>query len=546
LRDRDFPEVSPSVINKMTLKNESFLLLVLLLLCFLLFFFHLGARPLWDRDEGEHASTSKEMLLSGDWVTPKLNGENFYDKPVLHYWFVAVSFLLFGITEFAARLPAALLGLGGVLITCALGRRMFGPTAGFLAGVILATSPEYYMLSRTVVHDISLVFFITLALFFFYQGFHEERHRKRSFLLFYASLGFAVLAKGPVGIVLPALIVGLFLILTKRLGFLREMEMGWGLLIFLAVAAPWYVLVSARNADYGSYFFIKNNVMRFLSPRAQHRGPLYYYFPALFGGLFPWSCFLPMALIGAFRGLLRKENEARLFLVLWVLVTFLFFSIARSKLSTYILPLFPAVSLLVGGLWSDLWHTPTPELQKGFVSSVVPVLGILLAGLLYLWLGPPLRLQTKFGVDVVGKSYLVLWMLGGIALSLSFLLRKRVEVSFMTLAGTMVSILIFVDLAVLPSINPYLSTRDLVQGMDRMVPAGEKLAYFPSLEGAGLFYTDRRALVLKTPQELKRYLSSDQRVFCMISRNWYYEVDGLQQMSTIVASQGYKLIISNK
>jgi 4-amino-4-deoxy-L-arabinose transferase-like glycosyltransferase len=348
----------PFMIKKMNLKDETLFLLALLLLCSFLFFFHLGARPLWDRDEGEHASTSKEMLLSGDWVTPKLNGENFYDKPVLHYWFVAVSFLIFGITEFAARLPAALLGLGGVLITYGLGRRMFGPTAGFLAGVILATSPEYYMLSRTVVHDISLVFFITLALLFFYRGFQEEKHRRRRFLLFYVFLGFAVLAKGPVGIVLPAVIVGLFLILTKRPGFLREMEIGWGLLIFLAVAAPWYVLVSARNADYGSYFFIKNNVMRFLSSRAQHRGPLYYYFPALFGGLFPWSCFLPLALIGAFRGLLKKGNEARLFLVLWVAVTFLFFSVARSKLSTYILPLFPAVSLLVGGLWSDL--TPGP------------------------------------------------------------------------------------------------------------------------------------------------------------------------------------------
>jgi hypothetical protein len=161
-------------------------------------------------------------------------------------------------------------------------------------------------------------------------------------------------------------------------------------------------------------------------------------------------------------------------------------------------------------------------------------------------MGPPLRLQTKFGVDVVGKSYLVLWLLCGIALSLSFLLRKRVAVSFLTLAGTIASILIFVDLAILPSIDPYLSTKDLVQKMDRMVPPGEKLAYFPSLEGAGLFYTDRRALVLRTSEELKRYLSSERRVYCMISRNWYYEVDGLQQMSTIVASQGNKLIISNR
>ena len=234
-----------------------------------------------------HASTSKDMVLSGDWITPTFNGENFYDKPILHNWLVSLSFLIFGFTEFAARLPSAILGLGGVIITYLLGRKMFGPVVGLLSGVILATNVEYTLLSRIVVHDISLCFFMTLALFFFYQGFMDERHRRRSFLLFYASLGFAVLAKGPVGAVLPGLIIGLFLILKKKLGFLKEMEIGWGILIFLVVAAPWYILISLRNSDYGWYFFIHNNLMRFLNPRAQHHQPFYYYFLALIGWFFP-------------------------------------------------------------------------------------------------------------------------------------------------------------------------------------------------------------------------------------------------------------------
>src|SRR5512135_3040285 len=112
----------------MNMKKAFFHLFLLLLLCFALFFFRLGARPLWDVDEGMHASTSKDMVLSGDWVTPTFNGQNFYDKPVLHNWFVAVSFLVFGFTESAARLPSAILGLGGVLLTYLLGRKMFGPS----------------------------------------------------------------------------------------------------------------------------------------------------------------------------------------------------------------------------------------------------------------------------------------------------------------------------------------------------------------------------------------------------------------------------------
>jgi 4-amino-4-deoxy-L-arabinose transferase-like glycosyltransferase len=143
-------------------REDIFHILLLVVLCLVLFFFHLGARPLWDTDEGMHASTSKGMVLSGDWITPTFNGENFYDKPVLHNWFVSISFLIFGFTEFAARLPAAILGLGGVILTYLLGRRMFSPVAGFLSGAILATNVEYAMLSRTVVHDISLCIFVTL------------------------------------------------------------------------------------------------------------------------------------------------------------------------------------------------------------------------------------------------------------------------------------------------------------------------------------------------------------------------------------------------
>ena len=201
-----------------TRKKEIFFVLILLSLCFLLFFFRLGTPPLWDGDEGMHAATSKDMVLSGDWITPTLNGEKFYDKPVLYNWFVSLSFLVFGFNEFAARLPSALLGTGCVLIVYLLARGMFGPTAGLLSGVFLATSGEQMILSRVVVHDIALAFFMTLSLFFFYAGFKREQGRKRYFLLFYASAGFAVLAKGPVGILLPVLIIGLFLLLGE----------GWG------------------------------------------------------------------------------------------------------------------------------------------------------------------------------------------------------------------------------------------------------------------------------------------------------------------------------
>ena len=163
-------------------KDEVRLVVILVALCLVVFFFRLGASPLWDIDEGMHAATAKEMVLTGDWITPRHNGEPFYDKPPLFNWLTALSFQVLGFTELAARLPAALLGLGCVVVTYLLGRRIFDPATGFLGGAILATSILFVILARAVVHDMSLAFFMTLTLFLFYMGLEDEERGRRWFL----------------------------------------------------------------------------------------------------------------------------------------------------------------------------------------------------------------------------------------------------------------------------------------------------------------------------------------------------------------------------
>jgi 4-amino-4-deoxy-L-arabinose transferase-like glycosyltransferase len=370
-------------------KKETLFVITLIVTCLILFFFGLGAVPIQDIDEAMHAATSKDMVLSGDWVTPRYNGENFYDKTPLYNWLAAISFLLFGFTEFAARLPAALLGSGCVLITYWLARRMFGPVVAFLSALVLATSAEYMVLSRVVVHDISLAFFVTLALTLFFVGYKNEKHRKPAFLFGYAALGFAVLAKGPVGVVLPMMIIGLFLICKGQLRFLKEMQIGWGLFIFLAVAAPWYILMSVRNPDYSEYFFLKQNIGSFLSQQSRHPKPFYYYIPVLMGGFFPWSLFLPLALFRALRSKTALHGDGTIFALIWFGVIFIFFSMASSKLGTYILPLFPAAALLVGVLWKDLLYASNHVLHKGVFYSYLPFAAIMPPALIYLLLFPP-------------------------------------------------------------------------------------------------------------------------------------------------------------
>jgi len=527
-------------------RNEIALVTILLLLCLTLLFFRLGARPLWNIDEGKHASTSKDMVLSGDWVTPTLNGKNFYDKPILYNWLAALSFILFGFTEFAARFPAALLGLGCVIITYLLGRRMFGPVVGFLGGVILATSPEYVILSRAVVHDISLVFFVTLALFSFYLAFTSEGHRKRYVLLFYVSSGFAVLAKGPVGVVLPALIIGLFLILKGRLRFLKQMQIGLGTLVFLAVAAPWYILISLKNSDYAVYFFIQQNLMNFLASKIGHPQPFYYYIPFLLGGFFPWSFFLPLAFIRALRGRLKELDDRVLFLVLWFAAVFLFFSVASSKLPTYILPSFPAAALLVAGLWHDLISAPAPELRKGFFYSYVPIAAILPLALAYILINPPVHVASESGIDLF-QIHVIAFTIVGIA-SLSFLmfLRKQYKAFFSLNAVMVVSgVMLFIVLLV-PLINPYRSSKRLAQKLDVMTPPGEDLVFYRKLRDTALFYTNRRARILHLPSQLVEYMTSNKRAFCIIQKKDFQELDKLKEISRVLDQEGKDLLISTR
>ena len=295
-----------------------------------------------------HAATSKDMVLSGDWTTPTLNGEPFFDKPAFHNWLVALSFVVFGVTEFAARLPNAMLGLGCVLVAYLMGRRLYGPGAGFLGAVVLATAAEFFVLSRTVVHDMSLTFFVTLGFALWFIGYSKNAKERRWFLLSYAAFGGAMLAKGPIGVLLPGAVVFLFLLARRELHFLGRMSLGWGLLIGLLVATPWYLAVSLRNPDYARYFFIELNFGSFLSEAAHHPEPFHYYLPVLLVGFIPWSFFLPAALVRVWQRKGEDTHGGTVFLLLWAGLYLAFFSAAESKLATYILPVFPATGVAGG------------------------------------------------------------------------------------------------------------------------------------------------------------------------------------------------------
>ena len=519
---------------------------MLVAICLFLFFFKLGSRALWDHDEGMHAAMARNMVVTGDWVTPTFNGEGFYDKPALFNWLGAASFELLGFTELAARLPSAVLGFACVLLTYLLGKKMFGSSVGFLGGLILATSGLFMVLSRAVQYDIVLCFFTTLSLFFFYSGVVDEKHRRRYFLLFYVATAFAVLAKGPLGLVIPALVVGPYLLLSRRLGLLREMQLGWGVLIVAAVASPWYILMAVRNDDYLAHFFLGQNLGYFLSAESRHPEPFYFYLLVLPGLLFPWTAFLPLAIYRPLRDPQSRTKDPIRFLLIWVIVIFVFFSLAVSKLETYLLPLFPAVALLIALLWDELLTTGNEGLRRGLFWFHLPIVALSLAAVVYIWLFPPLEKSLRYGFDQNVLLALAIPIAGFLTASLWLLWGRRYAACLAALVGVMVAGLVAFTTVLAPATDPYRSTKQLALNLDPRLPPGEEIVFFSRLRDSALFYTGRGAVVFKDPQNLDDYFAEPGRAFCLVEDRYLSKLDEIAGRFTVIEKVGNKVLLSDE
>jgi 4-amino-4-deoxy-L-arabinose transferase-like glycosyltransferase len=312
------------------------------------FFQFLGRFPLIEPDEGRYSEIPREMLERGDFITPLLNYVKYFEKPPLHYWLNAVSFTLFGQNEFAARFAGTLAGLVVVLFTYHLGRRLFDRQAGILAAAIMGTAGGFLVQARINYTDMTLTCCLTLCLGCFILAVRDPGPQKgRYYYLFYLFSALAVLAKGLIGIVFPGAIIFLFLLLRRRWALLKEMRLPTGILLALVVAAPWFVLVSLKNPEFPRFFFIHEHFERFLTKVHRRYQPFWYFLPILLLTMLPWSFMVPAALRNAWQERRGERGEAVVYLLIWALFIFAFFSKSSSKLIPYILPVFPPLALLV-------------------------------------------------------------------------------------------------------------------------------------------------------------------------------------------------------
>lgn len=324
-------------------------LLLLLVVMGIPFLQYLGRLPLIDPDEGRYAQIPREMLERGDLITPTLNHVLYFEKPPLLYWINALSLKLFGLNEFAARLPSALCGLLTVLITYLVARKLYERRTALLAAVILGTSTGFVLQSRIILTDMLLTCCLTAALGAFIVAAQREGRRGSPlpWYLFYLFSALAVLTKGLIGIVFPAGIIFFYLLLGNRWHLLGLMRSKSGTLLFLAVAAPWFVAVSQRNPDFARFFFIHEHFERFTSTVHGRYQPFWFFVPVLAGTMLPWSFFIPGALGKAWRERVRQEGGGGMFLLIWIVLIFLFFSKSSSKLIPYLLPIFPPLAILI-------------------------------------------------------------------------------------------------------------------------------------------------------------------------------------------------------
>ncbi len=310
---------------------------------------HLGSFGLWEPDEARYAEIAREMLRSGNLLVPHLNYVAYVEKPPLLYWLTTLSFWIFGVSEFAARLPVALSAIIGILATYFFALRAFGRRHAILAAAILATTPMYALMAQVITTDMTLTALVTISTFALYLHWHEGG---RWCWLAYIAMGLAVMTKGPVGAALPILSMLIWLALNRELrGAIARFRAVPGLLLTTLIAAPWFVAMSIREPGFADFYFIGEHLRRAFEADYSHSEAFYFYLPVLAIGLLPWTLLVPFL---TWREALR--NPARSFCLVAASVTIVAFSCASAKLIPYILPAVPPVAVLIAdGLVACAW-----------------------------------------------------------------------------------------------------------------------------------------------------------------------------------------------
>ena len=499
----------------------------LLLLATLTFFAGLGRGAITDSDEAFYAESAREMVLTGDWLTPHYNFEPRFQKPVLYYWLTAATYLVTGPTEFGARLWAALAGLGLVMVTAACGRRWYDETTGLLAGAIVATNFGYFSIGRMALPDLPLTFCITLAIWAALVSTLEQERSPRKFVLVASlALGLGFLMKGPVGVIIPLLVIVPVLVIERRAIGVTPIDFVLGFLVFIAIAVPWYALMWIRHGnEYLQGFFVGDNLERFATDRFNDPRPWWFYLPVVAGGLLPWT---PLALtwLGPITQFIRRRRDAGtidLRLMLWAALPLVFYTLSVGKQPRYLLPVLPPLALLLASSivertqeWRGYGGTrSTPR------RAVPVVVGSLLSGAFLCALGVLLYRARPLLINVQPVyTTVAAWSIVGLgALVIMMAVSKHWRAAPAVLALAAALSLPTIQYGALSS-----GGDDTVQQMARLVTqhrtAGEEVGTYGVFVRNMVFYAGVQTVDIIDDEQARNFLAHQDRVLMVAPAEW--------------------------
>lgn len=513
----------------------------LALLCGLTFFLGLGRSAITDSDEAFYAESAREMLESADWLTPRFNYEVRFEKPVLYYWAVASTYAVAGVSAAAARWPSALSGLGLVLLTYACGRRWLGDRVGWLAGSMVATSFGYFAIARSALPDLPLTLFVCITIAAGAIGLGPEsdtrasgngdpqpvdRHRQMPrtgwLVLSAAAAGLAVLTKGPVGIVLPALVLGAWCVVSRAKtwtwrGLWRPTGLQTAVAVgaFLAVSVPWYAAMAFEHGGAYLYrFFVGENLERFATARYNEPRSPFFYVPIVLAGFFPWSFFLAGWLADWWRA--RQATAVQRLLWLWWLLPLVFYSVSVGKQPRYILPILPPLALLVASAiqrrveedppGSRLWMA----LPTAAVGVTLTVLGFALHHLA-LVLMTVTDVGGFSGLTTLGAGLLI--ALGFMLAVVAWTLPVRVLPTLVMIAAALTQVTLAFTVMASSTHEPVRQMASLVVGARHVnEPVATHRVFVRNL----VYYTGIQTLDLFDPAQAREFMRQPRRVLLVL------------------------------
>ena len=532
-------------------------IIILFLLCGYFFFLRLGDMALTDPDEAFYAQTAKEMLARNEWLTPYIFDKPQFEKPVLFYILIEASYKIFGVNEFAARFPSALFGLLGVIGVYLLGILFFNKRVGFLAAVILAVNIEYIILSRACVTDMALSTFLIFGFLFFFRAYIKDEWY--CYILSAASFAFAVLTKGPVFALLPAVTIGIYLLWTKGLKAVPRVPALAALIVFVLIASPWYLLmIKMHGKNFTEAFFGLQNITRFMESEHKIGSQFYYNIPAILAGFFPWSAFLPLAfwhLIKKLRSSAERSGASPkgtkthlIFLLIWFSVIFVFFTVSSTKLPTYIFPLFMSLALMTAVLWDEFLKKEVPRyIVNGMKASYYLLLAVIIAGAI----GLVIFVHYDYPVMVEGVFVSGMFLVFGFILSSVAFFNKKYLWTFALLAYAAGIFLYPFSIFVVPVLDTFESSRTVARELMKYMKPDERLAAEGNYLSGLAFYTGKCPVDVDRYHLLVNFLSEDKRNWCVIKEKNHrhvYELDTkphYMRASYMVYKLGKKAVVTN-